>query len=501
MLSMSGCATNAGDEQRTLPSTIPMQARGERAPLRVAIPGVPKNFDPARFTVVEEYQLGFALFDGLVWVDDALTPQPMLAETWDPSPDLLQWTFKLREDVLFHHDTALTAKDVVHTFSRILEPRTNSSFRSTLSFLEKVEAVDDYTVRFDLKSPSAELPILLGAPQARIVAHDYDSATLNEQPSGTGPFQFVKNLPGDRVQLIRNSTYWHEGSPQLDEVEFVFIPYAQQSNLLQQGIIDIMMQVGMNDADALAANPALMTNEIHGGAYQSIVLRATTKPFMDTRVREALKYCMDRQAFQRQHLYQRGEAGNDHPVASISAFHADLPLRTYDPEKARGLLAAAGYTKGISLDLITSTVRPGMIELATAFKAMAKPAGVNVEVILVPPQVYWSDYAGRVPFHTGNWGFRPSIDETFMVAYHSLSKGNESRWYNTTFDSLVDQARGEPNQVKRRALYHQAQQLVMEDGGVIIPYFLPTIMAHRADVNGITAHPTGWLDLRTVHFG
>lgn len=499
MLPFSGCGANSTTRHRNATATVPARPNSDDAPFRVAIPGAPKHFDPALFSVIEEFQVGFAVFDGLVAVDHTLAPQPMLAETWESSKNLERWTFKLREDVIFHHGTPLTAEDVVYTFTRILDPLSGSTFRNTLSFVDTVEAVDDYTVRFLLTSPSAELPILLGAPQARIVAHDYASETLDKQPSGTGPFRFVANLPGDRVQLIRNASYWLEEQPQLAELEFVFIPYAQQINMLQQGLVDMMMQVGMADVEQLTADPAISTIEVAGGAYQSIVLRATTKPFAERQVRDALKYCMDRSVLQVEQLRQRGEIGNDHPVASISPFHADLPIRTYDPDRARGLLAAAGYTKGLKLDLVTSTVRPGMLELALAFKKMAQPAGINVEVIQAPPQVYWSDYAGRVPFHTGNWGLRPSIDETFMVAYHSLAKGNESRWQNPALDALVDEARGEANQKKRQALYHQAQQLVMEDGAVIIPYFLPTIMAKRIDVQGFTAHPSGWLDLRTTH--
>ncbi|MEZ4620030.1 MAG: ABC transporter substrate-binding protein [Caldilineaceae bacterium] len=301
------------------------------------------------------------------------------------------------------------------------------------------------------------------------------------------------------MKLARNPDYWLEDQPQLATMEFVFVPYAQQIEQLQRGLVDMMMQVGIADVEQLSADPAISLAEVSGGAYQSVVLRATTKPFMDKRVREALKCCMDRRTLQQEGLHRRGELGNDHPVASISPFHADLPLRSYDPDKARSLLTAAGYAKGIKLDLVTSTVRPGMLELALAFKTMAQPAGINIEVIRVPPQVYWSDYAGRVPFHTGNWGFRPSIDETFMVAYHSLAKGNESHWQNPALDTLVEQARGEPDQQKRRDLYHQAQQLVMEDGAVIIPYFLPAIVAKRTNVEGFTAHPSGWMDLRTTH--
>lgn len=468
--------------------------------LRVAISGTPKHFDPALYSVVEEYQLGFALFDGLVQVDEALTAQPMLAEAWEASRDLLQWTFRLREDVLFHHGTPLTAVDVVYTFTRILDPRVGSNFRNTLSFIEMVEAIDDYTVRFVLKSPSAELPILLGAPQARIVAHDYDSETLDKKPSGSGPFLFVKDLPGDRVQLTRNPNYWLPDQPRLEAVELIFMPYAQQISALQRDLVDVMLQVGMADVATLMEDTAIAVQNVAGGAYQSLVLRATTKPFQDVRVREALKYCVDRPALIREQLQNRGQVGNDHPVAPISAFHANLPYRAYDPDHARSLLVAAGYRQGLKLDLITSTVRPGMIELALAFKEMAAPAGVDVDVIRTPPQVYWSDYAGRVPFHTGNWGFRPSIDETFMVAYHSLSKGNESHWRSPVLDDLIDRARGEADKAERQDLYHQAQQLIMNEGAVIIPYFLPTTIATRSNIQGLLPHPSGWLDFRQTSF-
>ena len=500
MFAMSGCGANLSNlsGQASVPPFIRSTARS--ASLRVATPGAPINFDPALFSIIEEHQLGFALFDGLVWVDATLTPQPMLAEAWEATKNLDSWTFKLREDVIFHHGTPLTAQDVVYSFMRILDLATKSSFRNTLSFVDSVESVDDYTVRFLLKSPSADLPILLGAPQARIVAHDYDPKLLNKHPSGTGPFQFAQNLPRDRVQLTRNADYWQEDQPQLEAVEFIVMPYTEQIGALQRDDIDMMMQVGMADVEDLAKDPALSIGKVASGAYQPIVMRATVKPFRDNRVREALKYCMDRQSFQQQQLQQHVEIGNDQPVANISAFHADLPVRPYDPDKARSLLTDAGYGKGLSLDLITSTVRPGMTELAQAFQEMAKPAGVSIDVVLAPAQVYWSDYAGRVPFHMGNWGLRPSIDETFMVAYHSLSQGNEAHWSNATLDGLLDQARGEPDQQTRQDLYHQAQQLIMEDGAVIIPYFLPSVMAKRANVTGFTPHPSGWLDLRTTGF-
>lgn len=467
-------------------------------PLRVAFPGPAKQLDPAYYGVIEEHQIGFAIFDALVEVDHTLTPKPMLAESWDASPTLRSWTFKLREGVRFHHGTPFSAQDVTYTFARILAPGAGSPFRSALQFVEKVEALDDYTVRFDLKTPSAELPLLLGAPPARIVPHDLPSALLTAKPSGTGPFQLVSHEVGMRTRLTRNPQYWQPDQPAVEGLEFLFIPYQEQITALRNGQVDLLMQVGTEEAEQLRTEPNLTINSTVSGAYQSIVMRATAKPFVSAQVREAFKFCVDRNAMQARVLGRSGVPGNDHPVAPVSPFWADLPLRPYDPEHARMLLAKNGYTKGINIDLLTSTVRPGMEEMANAFKEMAKPAGITIRVVRVPAQAYWSDYAGHVPFHTGNWGFRPSIDETFMVAYHSTAKGNESKWYSPALDQLIDQARGERQAEQRKTLYREAQQLLMDEGAVIIPYFKPTALAMRTTLRNFTPHPAGWLDFRTT---
>lgn len=466
--------------------------------LRVAFPGAAKQLDPAFYSAIEEHQIGFAVFDALVWVDHTLTPQPMLAESWDAAPTLRSWTFKLREGVRFHHGTTFSAQDVTYTFHRLLNPAAGSSFRSAIQFVEKVEALDDYTVRFDLKTPSAELPLLLGAPQARIVPHDLPSTLLTAKPSGTGPFQLSSHEVGVRTRLIRNPQYWQRGLPTVENLEFLFIPYPDQVAALRSGQVHLLMQVGTEEAEILHTDPNLSINSTVSGGYQNIVMRATAAPFNKPQVREAFKFCVDRNAMVTRVLRRSGVAANDHPVAPISPFWADLPPRPYDPDQAGTLLSKSGYAKGIKIDLLTSTVRPGMEEMAYAFAEMAKPAGITIRVVRVPAQAYWSDYAGHVPFHTGNWGFRPSIDETFMVAYHSSAKSNESNWRNPVLDKLIDQARGERQEEQRKMLYRDAQQLLMEDGAVIIPYFKPTALAMRTALRNFTPHPAGWLDFRSV---
>jgi len=471
------------------------------APVRVGFSNLPKQMNPGLYSVLEEFQLGFAIFDGLVWVDEKLIPQPLLATSWETSPNLLEWTFTLQEGVTFHHGTPFTATDVVHTFTRLLDPNFGAAFRNVLRFVKQVEAVDDYTVRFHLQSPNFELPLLLSAPQASIVAHDYAEKLMVTSPSGTGPFRFAELIPGDRIRLLRNELYWGTSDHYLDELEYVYRDYATQVQALQSGQLDVISQLGAEEITRFQDDTAIQAITAQSGAYQTVVMQVTEKPFDDPRVRKAFKYAVDHTALQATILQGYGLVGNNHPVTPISPFWNDLPPQRQDLAQAKALLTQAGYAKGLQLDLITSTSRPGMLELALAVREMVKAAGIQIQVVRVPADVYWTDYSGKIPFHIGNWGFRPSIEETFMVAYHSTSKGNESKWSTPALDALIDHARAERDETKRKALYHEAQQLIAEEGAVIIPYFRPVAIALRRTLHGFILHPAGWLDFSTVEVG
>lgn len=476
-----------------------MEVAESHPPLRIALSSPPNGLDPAQFVTIEEYQFGFMIYEGLIWVDHELTPQPMLAEQWETAQDGLSWLFQLRRDVTFHHGTPFTAQDVVYTFERLLDPAIGSSLRPLLSFVETVEAIDDHTVRFTLNAVNMDLLLLLGAAQARIIASDYSSPLLASAPSGTGPFQIENVVAGQYVSFVRNSDYWNIKRLHLQEVHHVYITSLDdQVTALIAGEIDLIPDFASTYLEQLNEHPEIEVLETLSGAYQTIVMQATKAPFDDIRVRQALKYCIDRPTVRSQVLQGRGSIGNDHPIAAINPFWADLPVRSTDIEQARQLLAAAGYVDGLHLDLITSTARPGMLELANAFREMAARAGIVINVIEVPADIYWTDYWGKVPFHTGTWSFRPSIDETLMLAYHSTSIWNTGKWLEPQLDLWIDEARAELDQEKRKRLYQQIQQLIMEDGATIIPYFRAVLTAARKHVQGFVPHPAGWLSLWDV---
>lgn len=500
---LPGCSTSQATGAPLSTASAQPLAKSTSAPatgvLSVALATVPDTLDPAFFATTEAFQFGFMVYDGLIWVDQSLTPQPMLAERWEHSDDLLTWTFKLRQGVKFHHGVPFTAQDVVYTFTRLLDEKTGSRLRTTLQFIAQVEAVDDRTVLLHLKTPNMDLPLLLGAAQARIVPNNYTAEQIANTPSGTGPFQMAERVGTERIRFTRNPSYWDAPRPYLSEVQHLYIADPEaRSQALRQGKVDLLADISHAEAASLRDQPDLQIIEQPSGAYQTIVMQATEKPFQDPRVRLALKLCADRSRLQSQILGGGGALGNDQPLAAINPLWTDLPQRAPDLAQARKLLSAAGYPNGLQLDLITSSSRPGMLELATAFQAMAAPAGIQIQVVKVPADVYWTNYGGKVPFHIGNWNLRPSADETFMLAYHSMSSSNESKWSHPDLDGWLDAARSEADPEKRKALYAKAQQLISDEGAVIIPYFRPVLTALRSTIQGFTSHPAGWLDLRAV---
>jgi len=496
LLVLEACGPSAPTEA---PAIVPASEVQRGGTLRVAFPGAPGTLDPALTTTNEDYNITYVVYSRLVWVDHALTPQPDMAESWSASDDLKTWTFKLRQGAKFHHGTPFTADDVVYTFERIMDPDLASPLRSVLSFVDQVEKVDDHTARFHLSSPSADFHLILGAPQTGIVPHDRTAEQLAAEAFGSGPFKVTEYVPGDHTTMVRNETYWEEGLPYLDQVRHVYMPEAAtQVAALTGGSIDMIWQLGFENIPTIEGNPDVVVGEVQSGLYQPIVMRTTEEPFTDKRVRLALKYCADRTGIRQIVTQGRGDPGNDQPIPPVNPFWADVPIRERNIEKAKELLAEAGYADGLDLTLITSTNRPGWIEQAVAFQEMAKPAGVNVKLERVPADLFWGEYWMKVPLFMSNWNFRVSADEILSLTYHSQAKWNESDFRSPELDQLIETARGEKDPEKRKELYGQAEKLLSDEGGVIIAFFKPLVMAMRKEVQDFHPHPGGYIQLRST---
>jgi len=501
LLLAGGCSNNTATAPLSGAIGTGADAGLDISAVRVAFLNYPDSFDPARARSTEAVQCAYALYDALTYIRPDLTPEPLLAVSWQTTADRLAWSFELQRDVRFHNGALMTAADVAYTFNRILDPALESPIRLIFDFIEQVEVVDEYAVRFVLSSPNADLPLLVGTPLTGIVPNNLSPAALSTQPVGVGAWRVAEMVHGQSIRFARNTDYWNQGyAMQFDTLEYrYFSSIAEQVEAVLANEIDLIPDVPPPSLGTFASNPSLTVQEVPSARFQAIVMRADIPPFDDPRVREALRLCMDREAIQQQVLAGRGVLASDQPIAPVHPFQAELAPRPYDPEQARQLLLQAGYPNGLQLSLITSPIAPGLVEMAQLFQTMALPAGIEIEVISVPADVYLTDYAGRALFHAVAWGMRPSVDETLTSSYHSKSPTNYSHYVNPELDRIIEAGRSEPDAARRAEQYRAAQELIMREAAMIIPCFIPVLMAIHKSMEGFSSHPTGWLEYSGVH--
>ncbi len=477
------------------PSTTQPQPMNEVAEpeqggiLRLAMPDGVTSLDPSTFLSTADMSYGFAVYDTLVRLSEGEAGAPLypqLAESWELSEDALTYTFHLREGVTFHHGTAFTAQDVEFTMQRLLDPTLGLSVSSVLAIIDHVESVDDLTIQFHLKAPSVTLPYILGRPGIEILPHDRTDEQRATAPSGTGPFAFVEHMPGERTVLARNESYWQANLPYLDELHFVEVSEtATQIASLTSGTIDAIVHVGIENLATLTATEGVQIVESLQGTYPVFVMDVTAEPFDDVRVRQAFKHAINREALQQVVLQGRGAIMNDQPVVPETPLWADVAPLTYDVEKAKALLAEAGYADGIEVTLAVAEVMPLIVEATVVIQEMVKEAGITINLNRVPIGNYWSDQYGKVPFCVDVWSSNSEPDGQLSLAYTTGGSFNVSNWSDPQVDELIITSRGESDIAIRKEESAQIQQIISQEGGVIIPYLMPIIAATRTNVRGL----------------
>lgn len=445
-----------------------------------------QSVDPLINNNVADLMRLTTIYEKLVELDNGYQPVPVLAESWESNQDGSVWTFHLRKGVKWHDGRDFTAKDVVWTFKRVLDPKLDSGAAATLSMLDpdKIEAVDEHTVRFTTKSPTVELPVLVSNKYAAIVPDGIDRETMQKKPVGTGPYMVDEFVPGPKFVAKRNANYWKPGLPKADCLELSGITESvARAAALQSGQADLLIFLEPSATVTLNADPNVTILKSPGGSVMTLSMWVDTPPFDKLEVRQAMKLVVDRQKMVDAALLGNGAPGNDNPVAPSSpdAYRTDIIPR--DVEKAKQLLAQAGYPNGLSVDLYTSDSISTMVPIAQLYQQMAADAGIKVNIIMSPADSYWNEIWLKRPFLTSNWGGRPAA-EALSIAYLSKAQFPETHWYRKDYDDLIMKANGTVDGAARRVLFQQAQKLLAEEGGVIVPAFASVNAAMRKNCSG-----------------
>jgi peptide/nickel transport system substrate-binding protein len=451
--------------------------------------GEKQSMDPADMTSGDDAYHIFAVYNRLVDVDDSFNVLPELATEWSVSADGLTWTFKLREGVKFHSGADFSSADVVYTFQRLLDEATGSGARAVLAFLDPagIIAVDPLTVTITTKLPVVELPVLITNKFTNIVAVGATHDALRQHGDGTGPFMQEQFEPNAPVRILRkNPNYW---SADLPKAECLRITVAQEAvaavAALKSGEVDLMLNVDPAVIPALQDDLSVSLLETGASNSMTISMQVDVPPFDNVKVREALKLVVDRQAMIDTVLLGFGEPGADNPVpiSNPASYVSEAPMP--DIEKAKALLAEAGFADGLKFDLYTAEGVPGMVRMAQVYAEMARPAGIDVNVVVTPAESYWDDVWLKKPIVTSAWSMRPP-GEGLAVAYVQTAKWKETHWERPDYDALLQSANTTVDAAARMDLFKQAGKLLATEGGLILPMFVHQVLALRTGCTGYT---------------
>ncbi|MDQ2929765.1 MAG: ABC transporter substrate-binding protein [Gemmatimonadota bacterium] len=462
----------------------------------------PKSLDPARSTDVPTGRAVSYLFDGLTRFSPDAKVGPALATRWEVTPDGRTYLFHLRTGVRFHDGSLLHASDVVHSFTRVLDPANKSGRPWPLypiagarafaagkaATVTGVTAVDDSTVRIALDTALAIFPKLLAMPVASVVPTKI-SPDFGEHPIGTGAWTLAAWQHDDYVLLARNPEYFG-GAPKLDSLMIRIIPEPSTAVAeFESGNVDLLY---VPEADAQRweqtdEKKALLTSAPALRLWY-VALNTTRGPLKDARVRQALNHAVDVRTILDKLLGGRGHlAAGVIPPTLEGADDARAPY-AYDTAAARKLLVAAGYAKGFVVELWVPQ-DPAFARVAESIQSYLAVVGVRVKLVQrESAAAREAARNGQADMIVKDWyADYPDAENFLYPLLHGANRGvggNVSFYENPAFDKIVSQSRTEQDSAKRAALYRQADSLAFADAPMIYLFFYNELYAVQPWVKG-----------------
>ncbi|MHB1006168.1 MAG: ABC transporter substrate-binding protein [Chloroflexota bacterium] len=448
----------------------------------------PTQLDPALISNSTEIAVVSQIYDWFVWVDEKNQPAKALATNWESNKDGNVWTFEMLKGVTFHSGKTLTADDVIFTFNRLRDKTIGAATASLYANIKDIAAVDPTHVRFTLDKANPELPADLGDYHAAVV--DKDNKDFKRTFNGTGPFILDKFSPEDRATYKRNPNYWMKDLPYLDAMQDIYSPQqSSQVEALRGGDLNYVGGLSAELAETLKKEGKASILESQPNLHFVIHMRSDRGPTKDNRVRQALKLATDRSAILQAARLGYGVVGHDTPIDPVFGdYYLDVPEPKRDVAKAKQLLKDAG-AENLTITLMAQNAFD-IPKIAVVWKQQLAEAGVTVNINQVPPDVYYQDTGWlEVDFGITEWALRATPQPYLQLAYTTGAKWNESHWSDPEVDQLTAQAASELDRAKRADIYKKIQQIFIDRGPIIVPYFERTVVATSQQVKGVVVHP------------
>jgi len=445
----------------------------------------PATLDPRSASGDSEIALLNAVYDYLINTDSASNLVPALASSWEVSEDGLTYTLQIREDATFHDGSALTVDDVLWTINWHIEAEgTVAGLLSSATF----EAGEGNTLVITLAETNPDF--LFNLTDNKLVILKSGAEAIGEEFNGTGAFVLEEYLPGSRATFTANESYW-DGAPSISRLEFIFFD-DQQAGIaaIQGGSADVILRLDNASFLGFSGDTNFTATDIPTSGHHLVRIRADIEPGNDVRVRQAFKLATDRQAIWERIQLGFGAVGKDSPIGPAfgAYFIDDVAVPPRDAAAAAILLEEAGYPDG--LDMTLHVPNSGNFpDLAATLAAQWEEAGIRVEIQLEDENAYYAEDWLTTTLGVTGWGARPFPQFYFDVAYESGSVWNESHYSNDRVDELIAIARTSVDQEERTAAYREIQQIMLDEGPIIVPYFFAQFMVTGAGVEGLELQP------------
>jgi peptide/nickel transport system substrate-binding protein len=490
-----GCSSNRGAEE---PGTV-----------NFLIESTPANLDPRIGTDAQSQHLDGLIFDSLLAHDAQMNIVADLAERWE-ARDPLTYVFHLRQGVKFHDGRPFASADVKFTFDSILDGTVKTPKRGAFRMVTSIEAPDDSTIVFHLREPYASFLWNLTKPGVGIVPRG-SGPEIAQHPIGTGPFQFVNMITDQEILLQRNPAYFGDAGESagvrgnVEQVRFRIVPDALVRALeLRKGSADVAINSLSPDmVVTLAKERGIVADEQPGTTIAYVGFNLEDPILSHREVRQALAYATDRATLIKYLMRGQARAAASLLPPNHWAYDPDVRQYDFDPGRAEQLLDAAGLKRGAGgvrfrLEFKTSTEEYSRL-LSEAIADAWQRVGVAVELRPLEFATFYADLQrGSFQVSAQRWvggNNDPDIFESVFSSKKIPPNGsNRGHYRNPKLDGLIDRARMEMDQEKRRALLWEIQRIVAEDEPYINLWYPDNVCVHRERLTNVVIPPAGDYD-------
>ncbi len=496
------------------PMLVGAQEAGTCGLLVIGLVAEPVALDGAQVTDVNSARVIRRINESLIgFADERAELVPGLAESWEVSPDGLEYTFRLRQNVKFHDGTPFNAGAVRYSLMRQIDEAHPANAFGTYPFVsfyfgnvQDVAVIDEHTVKIVQKTPRASLLAALASAAAAIVspaAVEKYGQDYPQNPVGTGPFKFSSWDRGIAVNLEPNQEYWG-GPTKLQGV--IFKPFTEEQArvaALQTAAVNFVVDLPPDNVEILENDPNVAVLKQPGLHIWYIGLNTMKKPLDDPRVRRAFAHALDKESITRDVLRGTGEVAKNILNPGTWGYTDDVPTYERDLEKAKQLLAEAGHPDGFAINLWAPESGSGMqspVAMSTVIQANLAEIGVQANIQTFEWGTFLNNLrAGDQEMFVNSWmSGVPDPDMTLYPFLHSSqwAPNGPNRFFykNPEVDKLLEDARTTSDQEQRAELYRQVQKIALDELPLIPVEHQIQTAAMASNLKNFKLHPN--FDLR-----